>query len=45
LEPLAARGPAGALRLGAGLPLRAVLAILVLRAGQLVRREALVDAP
>ena len=44
LGPLTARGPAGEVRLGGGVKLRVVLALLVLRAGQLVSRDALVDA-
>jgi peptide/nickel transport system substrate-binding protein len=44
LGPVEARGPAGEVRLGAGATVRVVLAILVLRAGQVVSRDALVDA-
>ena len=44
LGPPGARGPAGEAQLGRGLTLRIVLAILVLRAGQLVSRDTLVDA-
>ncbi len=44
LGPLTARGPAGEVRLGGGVKLRIVLAILVLRAGRLVSRDVLVDA-
>ena len=44
LGPLGARGPAGEVRLGGGATVRVVLAILLLRAGQLVSRDALVDA-
>ena len=42
--PAGARGPAGEVQLGGGVKLRIVLALLVLRAGQLVSRDALVDA-
>ena len=44
LGSLGARGPAGDVRLGGGATVRVVLAILVLRAGQPVSRDALVDA-
>ncbi|HYZ27972.1 MAG TPA: AfsR/SARP family transcriptional regulator, partial [Thermoleophilaceae bacterium] len=44
LGPVGARGPAGDVRLGAGATIRVVLAILVLRAGQPVSRDALIDA-
>jgi DNA-binding SARP family transcriptional activator len=44
LGPLTARGPVGEVRLGGGVKVRVVLALLVLRAGQLVSRDALVDA-
>ena len=44
LGPPGARGPAGDAQLGRGITLRIVLAILVLRAGQLVSRDDLVDA-
>jgi peptide/nickel transport system substrate-binding protein len=44
LGPLGARGAAGEVRLGGGATVRIVLAILVLRAGQPVSRDALVDA-
>jgi DNA-binding SARP family transcriptional activator len=44
LGPLEARGPAGEVPLGGGATVRVVLAIFVLRAGQPVSRDALVDA-
>jgi peptide/nickel transport system substrate-binding protein len=44
LGAVEARGPAGEVRLGASATVRVVLAILVLRAGQVVSRDALVDA-
>jgi DNA-binding SARP family transcriptional activator len=44
LGPVEARGPAGEARLGTGATVRVVLAILVLRAGRVVSRDALVDA-
>ena len=44
LGPPGARGPAGDAQLGGGAHRTVVLAILVLRAGQLVSRDTLVDA-
>jgi peptide/nickel transport system substrate-binding protein len=44
LGAVEAHGPAGEVRLGASATVRVVLAILVLRSGQVVSRDALVDA-